>query len=599
MSTQEEKQPILEKPEITETDSNSAQSTQPAEKHTPTLTMCLLSKQDMCAMTSACFTNMAVSAIENYNVATLYCIGQSDLPKARSNQVTRWYETAKQGDVFMFIDSDQTFTKTDVETSLFYLNQADVVCGAYSRKDGTITVQPKDPVSFYQTKFGEIWFGSTGFMMFSYDIVNRVAKNIEKLTISRDKDPLCYPFFYERIVTEPNLGMKNMWLSEDFSFCWLARQQGGKVVGYISPTIGHILPMERFVAIPSYNEWPKNSIVIYCGNTNEPWSPLSLEKGIGGSETAVIKLTTFWASKGYDVTVYCNCNNQGIHNGVRYFDFAQFNALDHYDVLISWRAPHLFNFVDLKARKCILDLHDIVKPDQITPQVISRVDLYFVKSKFHAGMLADVPKEKIVVLPNGGRIEQEEDVIKDRNYVIYSSSYDRGLAYILKWAWPKIKQSCPNAYFKIFYGWNGFDVSQPKTNDVKLYKDTVLELMKQDGVQECGRISQKELLKEKAKANVHLYTGDFQEIDCISVRESASLGAIPVVSKEQYVFQEKEYCQLIEGDPMTQEQQERASELVIRLINDEYFSNGIRNKMHVPDSETWEAVADEWLKKMF
>lgn len=585
---------------------NSINNEQKSNSDKPVLTLCLMTKADVCAMTSACFTNIALSKFDKYEIATIYCVGQSDLPKARSQQVTMWFDKAKPQDIFMFIDSDQTFTKNDIETSLFYLKNADIVCGAYSRNNGTLTVQPKDPVSFYQTKFGDIWFGSTGFMMFSYEIVNKVSKIIERVIAAKDSDCTTYPFFFERIVEEKDLNMKNMWLGEDYSFCWLARQQGAKVVGYISPTIGHIIPSERFVVIPTYTTWPKNSIAIYCGLTSEKWSGSSIEKGIGGSETAVIKLTKIWASKGYKVVVYCNCDKEDDYDGVTYKDINSFNPLDHFDVLIGWRSPQLFNFVDLHANKCALDLHDVIDPENISKQVISRTNLYFVKSKFHADMLRSIPnfpEEKIVILSNGGKVDRQ-NVEKDRNYIIYSSSYDRGLPYILKWAWPKIKKACPNAYFKIFYGWEVFDKIRPKTEDTKLYKDTVINLMNQDGVSEYGRIAQNELLKEKAKANIHLYTGHFQEIDCISIRESASLGVIPVVSHEQNVFREKDYChlvegQLVEGDAMSREMQERTADFVIRLINDENFADEIRNKMNVPDSETWENVANEWLKKLF
>lgn len=562
------------------------------------LTLCLVTKQDICAQTSACFTNIAMTSFENYQVSTQYCIGQSDLPKARSIQASQWYDKASFGDVFMFIDSDQTFTKADIETSLHYLKQADVVCGAYCRRDGTMTLQPKDPVAFYQNKEGEIWFGATGFMMISYNILHRIASESKKVIVSRNNDSTSHTFFLERVVTEPDLGIENMWLGEDFSFCWLARQHGAKVIGYISPTIGHILSGERFVSIPKYETWEKNSIVIYCGNTPEPWSPNKLKSGLGGSELAIIYLTKYWALKGYSVTVYCNCDKPGLYEGVKYNDITTFNPLDHFYILIGWRALHLFNFVDIQAKKCVADLHDIIKPSQLTPQIIKRTDVFFVKSKYHASMLKDVPKEKIVVLSNGGYVPYTETE-KDKNYLIYSSSYDRGIAYILKWAWPKIKQACPDAYLKIFYGWDGFDATLPKTNDIKLYKDTIVELMKQDGVMECGRISQQELLKEKAKANIHLYTGDFQEIDCISIRESAGLKVIPVVSKYQHVFEEKMYCQCIEGNPLTQEMQERVAEVVIRLINDEKYCEEIRNSMQLPVSETWENIADLWLEKLF
>jgi glycosyltransferase involved in cell wall biosynthesis len=313
-----------------------------------------------------------------------------------------------------------------------------------------------------------------------------------------------------------------------------------------------------------------------------------LERGIGGSELAVIKLADIWSRHGYTVTVFCSCDSPGMHGGVLYRSEKEFNPLDEYDIFIIWRSTELANILGPTARKCFLDLHDLVKPGQITGKNMT----VCVKSKFHASLLGDMPDNKVAVIPNGGALEKQA-VVKDPNYIIYASSYDRGLAYILKWAWPKIKRECPNAYLNIYYGWNGFDASQPDTEDVKLYKNTILELMAQDGVKECGRISQEELLKEKAKANIHLYTGDFQEIDCISVRESACLGAIPVVSKNVEVFAEKPYCISIEGDPRSKIMQEKTAEKVIEILKNPELAESLRQG---PVNETWENTALEWLK---
>ena len=565
------------------------------------LTICLMTKQDVCALTAACLMSVMGKTIEGHAVSPQIAMGQSDLPKARSEQVSTWFEQARPGDLFLFLDSDQTFTEKDLETSIYYLSEAGVVCGAYPRKNGTMTVQPINLVSFYRERHGPLWFGSTGFMAFTYETIQKIIQEYvrDPVFISQGEKKT-YPLFLERIVDEPELGLKSLWLGEDFSFCWVARQCGIPIHGYISPTIGHILPIERFVTPPSTFVWPEKSIVYYCGNTSEPWSGKSIEKGIGGSETAVIKLSEEWVKKGYRVTVFCNCDSPGMYRGVQYCHHSEFNVTDRFDIFISWRAIHVYNYFDIQARVALLDLHDIVSPAQITERVWKNVSKICVKSGYHAGLLGNTQDKvaKVAIIPNGGA-EMFPNTAEERdpNYVIYASSYDRGLPYILKWAWPKIRQSCPNAYLKIFYGWNGFDASQPKTKDVQLYKDTVLELMSQEGVQECGRIPREQLLAEKRKANVHLYTGDFQEIDCISVRESACMGAIPVVSKQVQVFGEKKYCILVDGDPHTQSMQEKAAEMVSTLIRDISYANGVRKRIvqSIPD-ETWETVAKEWEK---
>lgn len=569
----------------------------------PKLTICIMCKNEICALTVACFMNTCNSSNLEYFIKPHLAIGQSDLPKARSEQVTRWYDESKPGDIFMFIDSDQTFIQSDIETSIHFLKEADVVCGAYSRKNGTMTVVPKDIVQFYQDKKGELLYGPTGFMAFTYNIIKKIADASPEV-IGYDAMSLkkiCYPFFLERVIDDPEVGRYNCWISEDYSFCWLARQHGAKILGYISPTIGHIIPMERFVQIPSYKTWPDKSIVYFCAKTAEPWSGASIKKGIGGSELAVIKLSEEWAKRGYKVTVFCTCDDPGFHNGVEYVHENTFNVMDRFNILINWRSTSMLNFFDVHGRVSVLDLHDIVKPEDFTSNVLKNVNRVCFKSKHHASMANDKISDAITrIIPNGGYFKNEYKLEKDPNYIIYASSYDRGLPFILKWAWPVIKQACPNAYLKIFYGWNGFDAHQKMTDDVVKYKNIILDLMKQDGVSECGRIPQEQLLKEKAKANIHLYTGDFQEIDCISIRESACMGAIPIVSKGVKVFEEKAYCTLIDGNPRTKEMQEEAGRKVVEFLQNPDLAEKYRTEMmdKIPE-ETWSNIAERWITDVF
>lgn len=561
----------------------------------PTLTVCVLAKNEICALTIGCLINASTNTeiTKKYNFCQQFAIGQSDLPKVRSSQLSNWYDTSYPNDLFMFLDADQTFLPSDILNSLKLIEKADVVCGAYAKKTGGMTVQPKSVSSFYRNREGELRYGSTGFMMIRYEIVHNLVAHLEKIKIGLES--YAYPLFFERVVEEKETNEKNLWLSEDYSFCWLVRNYGGKVYGYISPSIGHIVPIEKYITLPTSKKWPNDSIVYYCHKTSEKWSPNSIGKGIGGSETAVIKLCSYWAKAGYEVSVFCNCDAPGVYNGVVYKNFDQFNVMDEYNILVIWRSLQLLLTNDISARKKFIDLHDIVKEDELHESLPGMVDGFFVKSKYHASMLRNVPEEKIIVVPNGGAEEYTFLNTRDKNYVIYASSYDRGLIYMLKWGWPRIKKACPDAYLKIFYGWNGFDAVGGNDIAKQRFKAMMKSLMSQDGVEECGRISQTNLAREKSKASIHYYVGDFQEIDCISVRESAYLGAIPVVSREAHVFKEKEdYCILVDGDPCIQETQERGADVIIELLKNPQLMEKRRNSLHVP-KESWEMVAERWL----
>ena len=69
-----------------------------------------------------------------------------------------------------------------------------------------------------------------------------------------------------------------------------------------------------------------NEITIFCGPGFEPWSPKSIDGGIGGSEEAVIYLSRELAKLGWRVTVYADPGaDSGEYDGVKYEPYFNFN----------------------------------------------------------------------------------------------------------------------------------------------------------------------------------------------------------------------------------------------------------------------------------
>ena len=152
-------------------------------------------------------------------------------------------------------------------------------------------------------------------------------------------------------------------------------------------------------------EWADDEIVYYAsfGNKHfEEWTPENLEKGIGGSESAVIYLAKEWAKMGYKVTVYCDCGNKGgTYDGVTYKHYNLVNFNDKFSTIIFWRSPHLLDLPMLKAKRIFMDLHDIASMEHWAPERVKKVDKVFFKSKWHRRNLPNVPNDKAVVISNG------------------------------------------------------------------------------------------------------------------------------------------------------------------------------------------------------
>lgn len=148
--------------------------------------------------------------------------------------------------------------------------------------------------------------------------------------------------------------------------------------------------------------WGKDEIC-YFANFNkehfEKWGPSSLEKGIGGSETAVIQLSQEWAKLGYKVTVFGDPGKEeGEYDGVTWLPYYKFNPRDKFNIFIQWRDNYLAGKISCK--KFIVDLHDIWFP-QTYLEKLDSIDRIMVKSSYQRDLGEGIPKGKFEVISNG------------------------------------------------------------------------------------------------------------------------------------------------------------------------------------------------------
>lgn len=148
--------------------------------------------------------------------------------------------------------------------------------------------------------------------------------------------------------------------------------------------------------------WKEDEICYYAnfgGDHFEKWSPLSLQKGIGGSETAVIELAKRWAKDGWKVTVYGDPKEmEGEYDGVKYLPWYKFNPKDKFNIFIGWR--DLGVLPNISAKKKYLDMHDVFWQNRYLDQV-QHLDKMFVKSQYHRNLAPKLPREKMKVISNG------------------------------------------------------------------------------------------------------------------------------------------------------------------------------------------------------
>ena len=267
--------------------------------------------------------------------------------------------------------------------------------------------------------------------------------------------------------------------------------------------------------------WAQDEISILCGPGFEEWSPKSIEHGLGGSESAIVYLSRELTKLGWRVTVFANPGKDaGNHDGVEYRPWYEINPRDSFNGLILWRN---IGFVDVKpkAQFTMVWLHDVPNNPDFTEERVDAVDKIIVLSEYHKSLLmmqkdgefVPMPENKVFLSANGITDLKVPKVKRNPQRMIYASSPDRGLIYLLL-NWQAILKEVPKATLHIYYGFEIFDVIHKGNPAQMQWKNRIVELMKQPGITYHGRVGHDALHKAYAQSGVWVYPASFTEIFC-------------------------------------------------------------------------------------
>lgn len=150
--------------------------------------------------------------------------------------------------------------------------------------------------------------------------------------------------------------------------------------------------------------WAEKSIVIFCGQGYEEWGPHTLDKGMGGSEEAVVYLSRELGKQGYQVTVFGEVkqkfiDGEGIEGAVHWYPWNHIDKRDTFDTLIIWRYPQYVP--QFKARQKLVDMHDLLPETLLAPYPDAT---YMFKSQWHADQYRKVNNYNVI--SNGLSLDQ-------------------------------------------------------------------------------------------------------------------------------------------------------------------------------------------------
>ena len=318
-----------------------------------------------------------------------------------------------------------------------------------------------------------------------------------------------------------------------------------------------------------------------------------------------------WTTLGFKVAVYANIPTEKDNyenNGVIYKKHSSFLISDQYNIIVLWRLYGLscmFEYTkkNIDAKQIVVDLHDsqlygnenliydnIDKINNIYFKSVSHRDFFltYVKSEVNKKLIFD----KSLSIANGIQKDifiNDKQITREKYRFCYCSCYMRGLDRILAYMFPIIKSAIPEAELHVYYG-------MPAKNERnKDYLEMLEQLLKQPGVFDHGKQPLSVISEEKYRSNFNLYySSTIMETDCISIKESAYVGCIPILSKYS-VFKERPGIHL-DGDPSDVNDMHIASNMILELLKDDEKIELIRSE--IQESEVlkdWEDISKEWI----
>lgn len=337
---------------------------------------------------------------------------------------------------------------------------------------------------------------------------------------------------------------------------------------------------------------PPDSVVIWCFDTGQNWTPDSIrEGGIGGSETAVIRVAEELVKKGLRVTVYAE--TEGVWNGVRYAHTRDFRPSEC-KLFVAWRAIGPTPYMKDLAEKRMVWVHDVHFGDATAEQLEGVTVLAL--SEWHKNFLATkYPGADIVVTGNGIDPERfDHEVKRIPHRLIYAHSPDRGLERVLQ-LFPRVREVYPDAQLDVFYG---FDMARQR--NPRFIAD-IEAAAKQPGVTLHGRVGQDELADAYLGSDALLYPAvspggiPFDETYAISVVEAQAAGCVPITSDHGALRETNRFAHArldtFDHDAMFQ------------LL--EFWRRPLKEQEKIRSSlrewalkQTWTKVADQWVELM-
>lgn len=350
------------------------------------------------------------------------------------------------------------------------------------------------------------------------------------------------------------------------------------------------------------DDLPKSKdIIITCppGSPVTDWDEESLKvKGHGGSETAAIEVARWIKIKRPDrrVLVFQTRQKRDVmESGVEYVPVQEMLAYTQNvepAVHIAWRHSHR-----LTKAKSYIWCHDLQCPGA---DKLENYEKIIALSEFHKNYLMEtqgIPEDKVFLGANGINPQDfpQEKSAKDPLKVIFSSSPDRGLVEAINVVKKAREISGLDIKLHCFYGFENM-----RKGGQGAWADGIEAHVKaHDFVTHHGQVKKTVLMQHFAESGVWLYVNDFIESYCITALEAMYSGCWSIfrdTAALKFTMKpaiDRDMCDMMQTDVPHNEALLGiwANRLAEAIIDKKW------ERVDIPMTQTWEKVADEFLKE--
>lgn len=323
-------------------------------------------------------------------------------------------------------------------------------------------------------------------------------------------------------------------------------------------------------------------------------------KGLGGSETFTIKYSETLVKFGYDVIVFCKCDEEKIYNGVVYLPISNYiNFIGKYEIdycIINRYPEYIPVTLHNDVKNVYYIMHDLCGGDEIIP-LDTRLRGIFCISEWHKKYFLNifpVFKNRTHVVSYGLDLNLFPETEKVKYSFIYPSFPNRGLLELLK-MFPRIVKRYPEAKLNIFCNMEHDWVKKHWKDNIEKIKVLIEE--QKENVINHGWVNFFELKKYWVKSHIWFYPCTFQETCCLTAYEAAASKCL-VVSNNLAALEESigDRGIIIQGDASESEWQEKALNKLFDVLDENDKTDCIERNYNWVKTKNFDKVVLDFTK---